>query len=96
MAKKPTSINIGFSTWEINDYIRECQNLVRWNARLAIDWMDAIRPRLQTEIQTNNYNRVVEYINTFLDNLETYRYYDKREIWENDRVRRATPCHDFD
>jgi hypothetical protein len=96
MAKKPTAINVGFSVWEINDYIRECQNLVRWNARLAIDWMDAILPRLQNEVQTNNYNRAVEYINTFLDNLETYRYYDKREIWENDRVRRATPCHDFE
>ena len=86
--KKQDHKTIGFSFWDTNDYLRECQNIVRWTPRLAIDWMEGIASRIWTQTQISYYNRVATDINVYLDNLETYRFYDKFETWENDRVRR--------
>ena len=86
--KKQDHKTIGFSFWDTNDYLRECQNIVRWNPRLAIDWMEGIASRIWTQTQITYYNRVATDINTYLDRLETYRFYDKFAVWENDRVRR--------
>ena len=89
MAKeKQDHKTIGFSFWDTSDYLRECQNIVRWNPRLAIDWMEGIASRIWTQTQITYYNRVATDINTYLDNLEHYRFYDKFAVWENDRVRR--------
>ena len=87
--KKQDHKTIGFSFWDTNDYLRECQNIVRWNPRLAIDWMEGIASRIWSLPQTAHYNRVARDINEYLDRLETYRFYDKYEVWENDRVRRV-------
>jgi hypothetical protein len=86
--KKQDHKTIGFSFWDTSDYLRECQNIVRWNPRLAIDWMEGIASRIWTQTQIAYYNRVATDINTYLDNLEHYRFYDKFAVWENDRVRR--------
>lgn len=97
MAKKTQNHkNIGFSHWDTADYLRECPNIVRWNPRLAIDWMEAIASRIWTPTQTTHYNRVARDINTYLDNLETYRFYDKYVTWENDRVRRVELLSTYD
>lgn len=98
MAKKKTneSVSLGFSHWDTNDYIRECPNIVRWNARLAIKWMESISSRVWSPTQTAYYNRAVRDINTYLDNLETYRFYDKYVVWENDRVQRLSPLQTYD
>ena len=91
MGKKArkTALNIGFSYWTFNDYLTECPNVVRWNPRLAIDWMDALASRCVTDIQINGYNYAAKRMNDYLDFYEKMRYYDKNEVWENDRVRRV-------
>lgn len=94
MVKKSTTTS--FSFWDVQDYIRECRNMVRWNPRLAIDWMESISNRIWGELQSRQYNETARYINTYLDNLETYRYYNKRDIWDNDRVRRVALIRDFE
>jgi hypothetical protein len=50
--------------------------------------MEGISSRIWTQTQIAYYNRVATDINTYLDNLEHYRFYDKFAVWENDRVRR--------
>jgi len=94
--KKQDHKTIGFSFWDTNDYLRECQNIVRWNPRLAIDWMEGISSRIWTQPQLTYYNRVAKDINDYLDRLETYRFYDKAEIWGNDRVRRVELLSTYD
>jgi hypothetical protein len=90
MAKKKAKSSdfTGFSTWETNDYIRECPNIVRWNARLAIEWMNMVRDGIWGEGETEMYNDSANRINNFLDKLETYRYYDKYDTWDMDKVQR--------
>jgi hypothetical protein len=94
--RKEASKSLGFSTWDVNVYIRECPNIVRWNPRLAIDWMEAIAVRVWSDIQTQAYNHAAKKINQYLDHLETCRYYDKRGVWENDSVRRVKLLETYD
>jgi hypothetical protein len=94
--QKNSVLNLGFSYWDTKDYLRECPNMVRWNPRLAIDWMDAIAPMCVTDIQINEYNYAAKQMNSFLDFFETMRYYDKYAVWENDRVRRVELISDYD
>ena len=94
--KKQEHKTLGFSHWDTNDYIRECPNIVRWNPRLAIDWMEGVASRVWSPTQTTYYNRAATSINTYLDNLETYRFYDKAETWGNDRVRRVELLSTYD
>lgn len=96
MVKKKEYKSVGFSHWEVEDYLRECPNIVRWNARLAIDWMEAIASRIWSPTQTDHYNRAAREINGYLDRLETYRFYDKYLVWENDRVRRVELLQTYD
>lgn len=79
---------VGFSTWEPRDYVRECPNLVRWNPRLAIEWMNSVRYDMMSDVMIAAYNDAAQRINKFLDELETYRYYNKYETWDNDRPTR--------
>ena len=67
--RKETSKSLGFSTWDVNVYIRECPNIVRWNPRLAIDWMEAIAVRVWSDIQTQAYNHAAKRINQYLGYL---------------------------
>lgn len=94
--KKLEHKSLGFSHWDTNDYIRECPNIVRWNARLAIDWMEGVASRVWSPTQTAYYNRAARDINDYLDRLEHYRFYDKYEVWENDRVRRVELLSTYD
>lgn len=94
--KKQEHKSLGFSHWDTADYIRECPNIVRWNPRLAIDWMESISSRVWSVPQTAYYNRAATSINTYLDNLETYRFYDKLETWGNDRIRRVELLSTYD
>lgn len=96
MAKTKSTSSMGFSTWDVNVYIRECPNVVRWNPRLAIDWMESIRSRIWSDIQARAYNRAAKRMNDYLDHLETCRFYDKREVWENDSVRRVKLLETYD
>lgn len=98
MVKKKTNdhLSLGFSHWDTNDYIRECPNVVRWNARLAIKWMESITSRVWSPTQIRAYNQAAQDINTYLDNLETYRFYDKYAVWENDRIQRLTLLETYD
>jgi predicted transglutaminase-like cysteine proteinase len=85
----------GFFLWDVAVYLRECPNVVRWNPRLAIDWMEHLSSHLYSDYQRTKYNRVARQMNTFLDKLETRRYYRKEDYWANDRVRRVPLVEDY-
>lgn len=55
--------------------------LAKWNPREAILWMDEARSMIETEKDSENYNKRVDQINELLDSLEKKRYYNKKEFW---------------
>jgi hypothetical protein len=58
--------------------------------------MEGVASRVWSPTQTTYYNRAATSINNYLDNLETYRFYDKAETWGNDRVRRVELLSTYD
>ena len=74
---------IGYGYWDERQTIRECKNLVRWNAPLAIQFMEHAAGRVCTmnSLIIKEYNKAVDCINNYLDMLERQRYYNKQEIW---------------
>ena len=73
----------GMGTWDEITTIRECKNLVRWNAPLAIQFMEHASGRVcnMSSLIIREYNKSVQSINEYLDILERQRYYNnaKRE-----------------
>ena len=84
MAKaKKTPIIGGLGLWDERQTIRECQNLVRWNAPLAIQYMELAAGRvcMMSSLVVREYNKAVQKINEYLDILERQRFYNKQEVW---------------
>lgn len=73
----------GMGTWDEKTTIRECQNLVRWNAPLAIQFMEHASGRVcnMSSLVIREYNKAVDSINGYLDILERQRYYNKQDVW---------------
>mgnify|MGYP001300337645 CR=1 FL=1 len=73
----------GMGMWDEKQTIRECKNLVRWNAPLAIQFMEHVAGRVCSmgSIVVREYNKSVESINEYLDILERQRYYNKQDVW---------------
>lgn len=86
--KKYVSKYDPYSYWDVQSTIRECQYLVKWNPVLAIQWMGEISTRLNSFVEVEYYNKVVNAINRYLDELEKQRYYNKEEFWGNSNPRR--------
>ena len=74
---------VGMGTWDEITTIRECKNLVRWNAPLAIHFMEHASGRvcMMSSLVIREYNRSVQSINEYLDILERQRYYNKQDVW---------------
>ena len=74
---------IGYGFWDERQTIRECQNLVRWNAPLAIQFMEHAAGLVcnMSSIVIREYNKSVKAMNEYLDILERQRYYNKQEVW---------------
>ena len=68
-------------TTDMLNLITDASYVVKWNAPLALSWMDDIAPRLVNYIEIDAYNRVVRRINNYLNHLEKMRYYDRNEVW---------------
>ena len=68
-------------TTDMLNLITDASYVVKWNAPLALSWMDDIAPRLVNYIEIDAYNRVVRRINNYLNHLEKMRYYDRKEVW---------------
>ena len=75
----PTA-SVGGITDMVN-LITDTSYLVKWNAPLAMSWMNDIAGRLTSYTEIEAYNRAVFRINSFLDNLEHMRYYNRKETW---------------
>ena len=82
--KSPLSASsVGYGFWDERQTIRECQNLVRWNAPLAIQFMEHSSGSIcnMSSLVVREYNKAVKSINEYLDILERQRYYNKQEVW---------------
>ena len=81
-AKKKDVVSI-YSVWDARTVVMEARNLVRWNPPLAIKWMESAANRviMQSDIVIDEYNKAVEAINEYLDQLERMAYYDKVAVW---------------
>ena len=75
----PTA-SVGGTTDMVN-LITDTSYLVKWNAPLAMSWMNDISSRLVNYMEIDTYNRVVRRINNYLNDLEKMRYYDQKEVW---------------
>ena len=61
--------------------IQDAKYVIKWNAPLALAWMNEAMARLQTGHEVKAYNTSVRAINSYLDTLERQCYYDKTEVW---------------
>ena len=68
-------------TTDMLNLITDASYLVKWNAPLAMSWMNDISSRLVNYMEIDTYNRVVRRINNYLNDLEKMRYYDQKEVW---------------
>ena len=68
-------------TTDMLNLITDASYLVKWNAPLAMSWMNDIAPRLVNYIEIDTYNKVVRRINNYLNGLEKMRYYNRKEVW---------------
>ena len=68
-------------TTDMLNLITDASYLVKWNAPLALSWMNDIAPRLASFTEVEAYNRTVRRINHYLNHLEKMRYYNRKEVW---------------
>ena len=68
-------------TADMLNLITDASYVVKWNAPLAMSWMDDIAPRLVNYMEIDAYNRIVRRINNYLNHLEKMRYYNQKEVW---------------
>ena len=68
-------------TTDMLNLITDASYVVKWNAPLALSWMDDIAPRLVNYIEIDAYNTIVRRINNYLNHLEKMRYYNRKEVW---------------
>ena len=76
----PTS-PFAFGIADIERLAKDAAYVVKWNAPLAIQWMEGIAGRIISENEKKAYNDSAIVINNYLDHLEKMRYYDKKEVW---------------
>ena len=81
--KKSTPVisPFAFGAADIKELARDATYVVKWNAPLAIRWMEGISGRIVSESEKKAYNDSAIKINNYLDHLETMKYYDKKEVW---------------
>ena len=81
--KKSTPVisPFAFGAADIKGLARDAAYVIKWNAPLAIKWMDGISGRIISESEKKVYNDAAIEINSYLDYLEKMRYYDKKEVW---------------
>ena len=88
--KKSTPVisPFAFGAADIKELARDATYVVKWNAPLAIRWMEGISGRIVSESEKKAYNDSAIIINNYLDNLEKMPrrpgypgYYDKKEVW---------------
>jgi len=66
------------SPWVI---IQNAGNIVRWNPSLSIELMETVLNRIQSPIDIDNWNKTAKKINETMDDIESTRYYSKKEYW---------------
>ena len=81
--KKSTPVisPFAFGAADIKALARDAVYVIKWNVPLAIQWMEGISGRVISESEKKAYNDAVIAINSYLDQLEKMRYYDKKEVW---------------
>ena len=80
--KKSNTITspFAFGIADMSGLARDATYVIKWNAPLAIQWMEGIAGRFLSEYEKEVYNKSVIKINNYLDHLEKMRYYDKKEV----------------
>ena len=81
--KKSNTITspFAFGIADMSGLARDATYVIKWNAPLAIQWMEGIAGRIISENEKKAYNDSAIVINNYLDHLEKMRYYDKKEVW---------------
>ena len=77
----PVISPFSFGLSDMSGIAKDAAYVVKWNAPLAIQWMEGIAGRFLSEYEKEVYNKSVIKINNYLDHLETMKYYDKKEVW---------------
>jgi len=67
--------------YPLNTLLENVGYLVKWNPREAMIWMEEARAMVETEKDSEKYNKKVDQVNQFLDSLEKKHYYDKKDFW---------------
>jgi hypothetical protein len=77
----PVISPFSFGLSDMSGIAKDAAYVVKWNAPLAISWMEGIAGRFLSENEKKAYNDSAIKINKYLDHLETMKYYDKKEVW---------------
>ena len=77
----PVISPFSFGLSDMSGLAKDAAYVVKWNAPLAISWMEGIAGRFLSENEKKAYNDSAIKINNYLDHLETMKYYDKKEVW---------------
>lgn len=92
MAKK-SIVSCVYNFRTVQKKMLEATNIVRWNPAMAILWMKEAKNRVFSPVEMTIWNESAKYINKTCDNIESQRYYVKKDFWfiEADGVKIEIP-----
>jgi|TARA_R110001592_G_scaffold62234_1_gene190205 hypothetical protein len=85
-----------FTDWSIRRTVDEAANVARWNPPIALQWFEEAASRLDISMPEymDYYDKHAKRTNKMLSNLETYRWYDKKNYWGDMAIRRVPMSYD--
>jgi len=77
--KKPSFVNFQHTSLQLQ--ILEAGNVVRWNPKLAIEWMHEAELRVTTQVMAKLWNKTAKQMNKTMDMIEKCPSYNKTTYW---------------
>jgi len=80
-----------FTNWTIRRTVDEAANIARWNPPIALEWFEEAASRLDISMPEymDYYNKHAKRTNKMWSNLESYRWFDKKDYWGDMAIRRV-------
>jgi hypothetical protein len=85
-----------FTDWSIKRTIDEAANIARWNPPIALQWFEEAACRLDISMPEymDYYDKYAKQTNKYWSQLESYRWFDKKDYWGDMAIRRVPMSYD--
>ena len=83
-AKKHNQIGSIFFMGNLQQSMVDATNLARWNPDLAIQWMEYINSRINSDVEIALWVRCADNINETIEMKQNWQFYNEREYWGPD------------